>query len=100
MKNDLYFMGKALEEAKKALKKGEVPVGAVLTLNDEIVSIGHNTPIASNDPSAHAEANVIREAAKELNNYRLSNTSLYVTLEPCMMCCGLIVRSTSCKAPT
>ena len=86
-------MGKALEEAKKALKKGEVPVGAVLTLNDEIVSIGHNTPITSNDPSAHAEANVIRKAAKELNNYRLSNTSLYVTLEPCMMCCGLIVHS-------
>ena len=93
MKNDLYFMGKALEEAEKAFRKGEVPVGAVLTLNDEIVSIGHNTPIESNDPSAHAEVNVIRKAAKELNNYRLPNTSLYVTLEPCMMCCGLIVHS-------
>jgi len=93
MNNDLNFMKKALEEAKKAFKKGEVPVGAVLTLNDEIVSIGHNTAIASNDPSAHAEVNVIRDAAKKLNNYRLKGTSLYVTLEPCIMCCGLLIHS-------
>ena len=92
MNNDHLFHGKSFRGSKKSFKEGGT-VGAVLTLNDEIVSIGHNTPIESNDPSAHAEVNVIREAAKELNNYRLSNTSLYVTLEPCMMCCGLIVHS-------
>ena len=86
MNKDLLFMQEALHEAKKGLAKGEVPVGAVLTFNNEIIAKGHNSPISSNDPSCHAEVNTIREAARVLKNYRLEKTSLYVTLEPCAMC--------------
>ena len=82
-----------MDEAKKGLAKGEVPVGAVLTFNNEIIAKGHNSPISSNDPSCHAEVNTIREAANILKNYRLEKTSLYVTLEPCAMCCGLLIHS-------
>ena len=93
MNKDTFFMQKALDQANKAFDEGEVPIGAVITLDGEIVAEAHNTPISSNDPSCHAEVNVIRKAAKILNNYRLANTSLYVTLEPCMMCCGLLIHS-------
>ena len=93
MNRDLFFMQEALEEAKKGLAEGEVPVGAVLTYKNKIIAKGHNTPIASNDPSCHAEVNTIREAARVLENYRLEKTSLYVTLEPCSMCCGLLIHS-------
>ena len=93
MNKDLFFMQEALDEAKKGLAKGEVPVGAVLTFNNEIIAKGHNSPISSNDPSCHAEVNTIREAANILKNYRLEKTSLYVTLEPCAMCCGLLIHS-------
>ena len=93
MNKDLLFMQEALDEAKKGLAKGEVPVGAVLTFNNEIIAKGHNSPISSNDPSCHAEVNTIREAANILKNYRLEKTSLYVTLEPCSMCCGLLIHS-------
>ena len=93
MNKDLLFMQEALDEAKKGLAKGEVPVGAVLTFNNEIIAKGHNSPISSNDPSCHAEVNTIREAANILKNYRLEKTSLYVTLEPCAMCCGLLIHS-------
>lgn len=93
MKNDLYFMKEALYQANKAEELGEVPVGAVLTLNNEIIASDHNGPIMSSDPSGHAEVRVIRKAARELKNYRLEGTSLYVTLEPCMMCCGLLIHS-------
>ena len=93
MNKDLFFMQEALDEAKKGLAKGEVPVGAVLTFNNEIIAKGHNSPISSNDPSCHAEVNAIREAANILKNYRLEKTSLYVTLEPCAMCCGLLIHS-------
>ena len=93
MKDDLYFMQEALLQAEIAQYQGEIPVGAVLTFNNEIVSRAHNTSIRSGDPSAHAEVNVIRDAAKKLNNYRLKGTSLYVTLEPCIMCCGLLIHS-------
>ena len=93
MNKDLLFMQEALDEAKKGLAKGEVPVGAVLTFNNEIIAKGHNSPISSNDPSCHAEVNTIREAASILKNYRLEKTSLYVTLEPCSMCCGLLIHS-------
>ena len=86
-------MQRALEQAKKALSEGEVPVGAVLTFDDEIVAEAHNNPISSNDPSGHAEVNVIRKASQLFNNYRLENTSLYVTLEPCIMCCGLLIHA-------
>ncbi len=86
-------MKRALDQAQKAFDIGEVPVGAVLTLDGEIIAESHNKPISTSDPSSHAEINVIREAAKFLKNYRLQNTTLYVTLEPCMMCCGALVHA-------
>ena len=86
-------MKRALDQAQKAFDIGEVPVGAVLTLDGEIIAESHNKPISTSDPSSHAEINVIREAAKFLKNYRLQNTTLYVTLEPCMMCCGALIHS-------
>ena len=86
-------MQRALKQAKDAAILGEVPVGAVLTLNDEIIAEDHNRSVTLNDPSAHAEMNVIRKGAELLGNYRLPNTSLYVTLEPCMMCCGALVHA-------
>tara|TARA_E500000081_G_scaffold106118_1_gene107777 strand:- start:450 stop:902 length:453 start_codon:yes stop_codon:yes gene_type:complete len=93
MSKELFFMQRALEQAKKAESEGEIPVGAVLTFEDEIIAEAHNTPISINDPSGHAEVNVMRKGAQILNNYRLENTSLYVTLEPCMMCCGLLIHA-------
>ena len=93
MKKDLLFMQRALKQANDAANLGEVPVGAVLTLNDEIIAEDHNRSISLNDPSAHAEINVIRKGAELMGNYRLTNTSLYVTLEPCMMCCGALVHA-------
>ena len=82
-----------MDQAQKAFDIGEVPVGAVLTLDGEIIAESHNKPISTSDPSSHAEINVIREAAKFLKNYRLQNTTLYVTLEPCMMCCGALIHA-------
>ena len=93
MIKDLFFMQRALKQANDAANLGEVPVGAVLTLNDEIIAEDHNRAISLNDPSAHAEINVIRKGAELLGNYRLPNTSLYVTLAPCMMCCGALVHA-------
>jgi|TARA_B110000003_G_scaffold108797_1_gene111309 tRNA(adenine34) deaminase len=93
VKRDLFFMKRALDQAQKAFDIGEVPVGAVLTLDGEIIAESHNKPISTSDPSSHAEINVIREAAKFLKNYRLQNTTLYVTLEPCMMCCGALIHA-------
>ena len=82
MKDDLYFMQEALLQAEIAQHQGEIPVGAVLTFNNEIVSRAHNTSIRSGDPSAHAEVNVIRDAAKKLNNYRLKGCLLYTSPSP------------------
>ena len=93
MNKELYFMERALAQAQKAYEEDEVPVGAVLIIDNEIVAEGHNQPINTNDPTSHAEINVIREAAKELNNYRLENSSIYVTLEPCLMCCGAMIHA-------
>ncbi|MDF2529697.1 MAG: Cytidine/deoxycytidylate deaminase family protein [Gammaproteobacteria bacterium] len=90
---DEQFMRQALFLAKKAQEAGEVPVGAVLVLDNEIVAEGYNQPILSHDPSAHAEMIAIRNAAKKLGNYRLLNTTLYVTLEPCTMCLGAMVHA-------
>ena len=83
----------ALELAGLAAQDGEVPVGAVLVQNGEIVGRGFNCPISGNDPSAHAEMVAIRAAAQALSNYRLPGSTLYVTLEPCSMCAGLIVHA-------
>ena len=90
---DEFFMGLALEEAKAALVEGEIPIGAVITRGDEILARAHNRPIALTDPSAHAEILAMREAAKVLANYRLPGTTLYVTLEPCIMCAGAVVHA-------
>ena len=86
------FMELALNEAKKAGQIGEVPVGAILVSeNGEILSAAHNQTIKLADPTAHAEILTLRKAALEINNYRLLNTTLYVTVEPCIMCMGAIV---------
>ncbi|SDL35381.1 tRNA adenosine(34) deaminase TadA [Pseudomonas indica] len=90
---DERFMREALELARQGVALGEVPVGAVLVLNGEIVGRGFNCPISRHDPSAHAEMVAIRAAAETLANYRLPGSTLYVTLEPCSMCAGLIVHS-------
>ncbi|MCI3944248.1 tRNA adenosine(34) deaminase TadA [Pseudomonas syringae] len=91
--NDQYFMREALALAAQGALLGEVPVGAVVVQNGEIIGRGYNCPISGSDPSAHAEMVAIRDAAKALDNYRLPGSTLYVTLEPCSMCAGLIVHS-------
>jgi tRNA(Arg) A34 adenosine deaminase TadA len=90
---DQLFMREALALAAEGAALGEVPVGAVLVQEGEIVGRGFNCPISTHDPSAHAEMVAIRAAAAELRNYRLPGSTLYVTLEPCSMCAGLIVHS-------
>jgi tRNA(adenine34) deaminase len=91
--NDIQWMKRALTEAMNASKRGEVPVGAVLIRNNILISKGGNSPISLNDPTAHAEIIVIRSAAATINNYRLSGTTLYVTLEPCVMCVGAMLHA-------
>jgi tRNA(adenine34) deaminase len=83
----------ALEQAHQALREGEVPIGAVLVSEGEVLAQAHNMPISLNDPTAHAEILVLREAALRKNNYRLPNTVLYVTVEPCVMCVGAIMQA-------
>lgn len=87
------FMQRALELARQAEQHGEVPVGAVLVQGDTIIGQGFNQVIELHDPSAHAEAMAIRAAGRHLQNYRLVDTTLYVTLEPCAMCAGLITHA-------
>ena len=86
-------MRAALAQAERAEAAGEVPVGAVLVRNGEIIARGHNQPIGSHDCSAHAEIVCLREAGRILGNYRLPDTTLYVTLEPCVMCAGAIIQA-------
>ena len=93
MNQDEKWMEFAIEEAKKAKNKNEVPVGAILVKDQRIISRGHNQPISTNDATAHAEILAIRKASKAQNNYRLVNTTLYVTLEPCAMCLGALVHA-------
>ena len=81
-------MREALDLARRGMAAGEVPIGAVVTLGGEIVGRAHNAPIALRDPTAHAEVLALREAARAVGNYRLTGATLYVTLEPCAMCCG------------
>lgn len=90
---DEHFMRLALEQARLGAEQGEVPVGAVLVRDGEVIGSGFNAPISRHDPSAHAEMVAIRAAAQAEQNYRLPATTLYVTLEPCSMCAGLIVHS-------
>ena len=90
---DEKWMKLALEQARLAQAMDEVPVGAVLVQDDQLIASAHNQPIANNDPTAHAEIQLLREAGKKLNNYRLPNTTLYVTLEPCTMCLGAMIHA-------
>ena len=90
---DEQWMVKALSFAKKAAELGEVPVGAVLVRDDKLIAGGGNSPITNQDPTAHAEIIALRQAALTLGNYRLPGTTLYVTLEPCIMCMGAIIHA-------
>ncbi len=90
---DEVFMQFALDEANLAYSRGEVPVGAVMVKENEIVSQSHNLREASKDPTAHAEILVIKEASRRLDRWRLSNLTLYVTLEPCAMCAGALIQA-------
>jgi tRNA(adenine34) deaminase len=90
---DQYYMKIALEEAQKAYKKKEVPIGAIVVKNGEVISRGHNLRETLNDPTAHAEIIVIKKAAIKLGGWRLSDCRLYVTIEPCPMCAGALVQS-------
>lgn len=90
---DQRFMGEALALAAQGAALGEVPVGALLVRDGEVIGSGFNCPISRHDPSAHAEMVAIRAAAEALQNYRLPGSTLYVTLEPCSMCAGLIVHA-------
>ena len=85
---DAHFMQLALAQAKHAFLAGEVPVGAVVVKDGQVIASAHNAPLGQNDPTAHAEINVLRLAAQSLGNYRLEDCTLYVTLEPCAMCSG------------
>ncbi|KHF24859.1 tRNA adenosine(34) deaminase TadA [Solemya velum gill symbiont] len=87
------FMRRAIELAGEAEGEGEVPVGAVVVLNEEIIGEGYNRPISTSDPTAHAEIVAMRDASSRLGNYRLTDADLYVTLEPCPMCAGAIVHA-------
>ena len=86
--DDHAFMGLALEEARRAFDAGEVPVGAIVVRDGQVIGRGHNAPIASSDPTAHAEIVALRRAAASARNYRLTGAVLYATVEPCAMCCG------------
>ena len=92
MKKEL-LMREALVQAKKALKIGEVPIGAVVALGDEIIGRGYNQPITTKDPTAHAEIIALKEASNRLDNYRLNEAIIYTTLEPCFMCSGALVHA-------
>ncbi len=90
---DHQFMCQALALAQQAAELGEVPVGAVIVVDGVVIGEGYNQPIATHDPTAHAEVVAIRQATQKLQNYRLENSTLYVTLEPCTMCVGALIHA-------
>lgn len=92
-KKDIIFMQEAITLAKQAEIEGEVPVGALVTLEGKVIGRGYNQMIQNSDPTSHAEIIALREAALKLNNYRLVNCNLYVTLEPCLMCFGACIHA-------
>jgi tRNA(adenine34) deaminase len=96
--NDEQYMRRALDLARRAQDEGEVPIGAVVVLQDEIIGEGWNRPIAAADPTAHAEIQAMRAAAKQVSNYRLPGATLYVTLEPCEMCVGAMFHARIARA--
>lgn len=91
--SDAAWMDLALAEAQKAGNAGEVPVGAIVVLDGSVVGRGFNQPISSTDPTAHAEILALRDAGRHLQNYRLANSTLYCTVEPCMMCAGAMIHA-------
>src|SRR5262245_18703179 len=91
-------MRAALAEAHAGLAAGEVPVGAVIVLDDVIIGQAHNAPIGRDDPTAHAEVLALREAARKVGNYRLPRATLYATLEPCVMCSGAVLQARTARA--
>jgi len=93
IRTDIDFMRLALEAARSASAVGEVPVGAVLVQGDAVLAVAANRPIAGNDPTAHAEIEALRAGGQTLESYRLNGTTLYVTLEPCVMCAAAIVHA-------
>ena len=93
MTKDEKWMQIAIQEAKLAMKENEIPVGSVLVENEKIIAQAHNQPIINNDPTAHAEIQLLRKAGKQQENYRLGGSTLYVTLEPCAMCFGAMMHA-------
>ena len=93
MTDHIQFMRAALEEAERARKADEIPIGAIVTLNNEVIGRGFNSVIKNSDPTCHAEIMALRDAAQFLNNYRLPQVNLYITLEPCIMCLGAIFQA-------
>ncbi|MDR5903187.1 tRNA adenosine(34) deaminase TadA [Halomonas icarae] len=94
MRSDEFYMHRALDQARLGLAAGEVPVGAVVVnAAGEILGVGYNAPVGGHDPSAHAEIRALRDAGARLGNYRLDGCTLYVTLEPCLMCTGAIIHA-------
>ena len=93
MTKDEQWMQIAINEAKLAMRENEIPVGSVLVQNKKIIAQAHNQPIRNNDPTAHAEIQLLRKAGKKLENYRLGGSTLYVTLEPCAMCFGAMIHA-------
>ena len=91
--DDVAFMDLALDEARRAAVAGEVPIGAVVVLDGRVIGSGHNQPVGSSDPTAHAEIMALRQAAREMGNYRLPGAVLYTTVEPCPMCCGAVLQA-------
>jgi tRNA(adenine34) deaminase len=93
MASDIEFMRLAIDAARRAGERGEVPVGAVLVMDDRVIATGGNAPIGTHDPTAHAEISALRAGGVALGNYRLDGTVLYVTLEPCLMCAAAMVHA-------
>ena len=91
--DDAFFMACALAEAERARQNGEVPIGVVIVIDNQIVGRGHNQPIGKCDPTAHAEIVALREAAQAIGNYRLTEATVYATVEPCVMCAGALVNA-------
>jgi tRNA(adenine34) deaminase len=96
--NDEQYMRRALELAQRAANEGEVPIGALVVLDEQVVGEGWNRPIAAHDPTAHAEIQALRAAAAKTGNYRLTGATLYVTLEPCDMCVGAMFHARIARA--
>lgn len=93
MKNDIYYMNLALQEAKKAIKYGDIPIGCVIVMNNKVISKAFNKKEFNNNPIKHAEIIAIEKASKKLNTWHLDECTLYTTMEPCLMCAGAILQS-------